>query len=66
MEGQDLRALARLWPNRTHESNWCKAALCALGAHRWYSMKVRGVQFSFCRWCPKIKVDDTELTQLRL
>jgi hypothetical protein len=70
MEAQDLKALARLWPNRTHESNWSKAALCALGVHRWYridvNMTVRGVQYSFCRWCPKVKVDDTESPQLRL
>jgi len=30
-------ALARLSPHRTHESNWLKALLCALGLHRWYS-----------------------------
>lgn len=29
-------ALARLSPHRTHESNWFKAMLCALGFHRWY------------------------------
>ncbi len=29
-------ALARLSPHRTHESNWFKALLCALGLHRWY------------------------------
>ena len=28
--------LARLSPHRTHESNWFKALLCAVGLHRWY------------------------------
>lgn len=34
-------ALEKLWPNRTHESNWLKDLLCGLGLHRWYA-----VQFS--------------------
>lgn len=29
------RSLAKLWPNRLHESNWFKNLLCYLGLHRW-------------------------------
>jgi hypothetical protein len=51
--------LARLWPNRTHESNWVKGALCAVGAHRWYrvDVPVHGLILPcrFCRWCPKVE-----------
>jgi hypothetical protein len=28
-------SLARLWPNRVHESNWLKTLACWLGLHRW-------------------------------
>src|SRR5215467_7057090 len=30
-------ALARLFPHRTHESNWFKGLLCVVGLDRWYS-----------------------------
>jgi hypothetical protein len=54
----DARELARLWPNRTHESNWLKDVICGLGFHRWYSLQVSGpgktAEYSFCRWCTKV------------
>ena len=53
--------LARLWPNRCHESNWLKNLFCSLGLHRWHSLDVPGphgtvVKANFCRWCPKVKI----------
>jgi hypothetical protein len=52
--------LARLWPNRVHESNWVKSLLCRLGFHRWQEMQfgpsVALQKARFCRWCPEIKV----------
>jgi hypothetical protein len=55
----DFQSFAKLWPNRTHESNWLKAMLCALGWHRWYRLDIPVshsiIQCSFCRWCPKVK-----------
>jgi hypothetical protein len=53
----DLKSLQRLWPNRTHESNWFKTALCAMGMHRWYRMET--TRYRFCRWCPKVQVGAT-------
>jgi hypothetical protein len=53
-------ALSRLSPHRTHESNWLKALLCALGLHRWYSPTLTALVpqqgIRFCRWCPAVKV----------
>lgn len=60
LTAQQLRALQRLWPNRAHESNWLKAAVCKLGLHRWYEIKMPGHQpplsCLYCRWCPEVKV----------
>jgi hypothetical protein len=63
MEGRDqLRKLQRLWPNRTHESNWLKDAICAMGFHRWYALEASDrdatLKCSFCRWCAKLRVLD--------
>jgi hypothetical protein len=59
MEARDqLRMLQRLWPNRTHESNWLKDAICAVGFHRWYPLEIATLKCSFCRWCAKVKVLD--------
>jgi hypothetical protein len=59
----DLASLAKLWPNRTHESNWMKDAICALGFHRWYPLEVSTSQAkincNFCRWCSEVKVLNT-------
>jgi hypothetical protein len=52
-------SLARLWPNRVHESNWLKNLACWLGLHRWHDMKFEGLPPAnaarFCRWCSKSK-----------
>jgi hypothetical protein len=50
--------LARLWPNREHESNWLKALLCSVGIHRWHRVSLfcqEQNEIAFCRWCPRIK-----------
>jgi hypothetical protein len=51
--------LARLWPNRVHESNWIKSLACHFGLHRWQEMKFEDSQSAqlvrFCRWCTKVK-----------
>jgi hypothetical protein len=52
-------ALAKLWPNRVHESNWVKNVACHFGFDRWQEMKFEDSQSSqlvrFCRWCARIK-----------
>jgi hypothetical protein len=52
-------ALAKLWPNRVHESNWVKNWACHFGLHRWQEMKFEDSQSAqlvrFCRWCARIK-----------
>lgn len=54
------KQLARLWPNRQHESNWVRDLLCAFGMHRWSKLNLDhllpGKEVEFCRWCPKIRV----------
>jgi hypothetical protein len=59
----DPALLARLWPNRCHESNWLKDAVCALGFHRWYRLELGDSQTtvvcSFCERCSKVKVHET-------
>jgi hypothetical protein len=51
--------LARLWPNRVHESNWLKSLACEAGFHRWQEMKFEGFAegkaVRSCRWCAKVK-----------
>jgi len=50
--------LAKLWPNRVHESNWVKSLACHFGLHRWQGMKFEDSQsrqlVRFCRWCAKV------------
>jgi hypothetical protein len=63
-------SLARLWPNRVHESNWLKSLACWLGSHRWYEMRLEGLMPAsaarFCRWCPKVEwVADVEAVRTR-
>lgn len=52
--------LARLWPNRVHESNWLKSLACRMGIHHWHDMKFEGFAqddtVRFCRWCAKLKI----------
>jgi hypothetical protein len=64
----DLAAqLARLWPNRLHESNWLKNFLCWLGLHRWSPLgqasALPGREVKFCRWCASVKVDGVNYTE---
>lgn len=53
-------ALAKLAPNRVHESSWLKNLLCSLGLHRWHYPNLGGSipprEVRVCRWCPKVKV----------
>jgi len=55
-------ALARLSPHRTHESNWFKALLCALGFDRWYHPELAGLVLEegirSCRWCSALRFRD--------
>lgn len=58
-------SLARLWPNRVHESNWLKSLTCWLGLHRWHEMRLEELlpttTVRFCRWCSKVEcVADVE------
>ncbi|HXY78801.1 MAG TPA: hypothetical protein VEH47_08300 [Candidatus Acidoferrales bacterium] len=54
-----IASLARLWPNRQHESNWLKSLACRLGMHRWQELDIGRLvpneKASFCRWCTKIR-----------
>jgi hypothetical protein len=58
--------LRKLWPHRTHESNWLKDVACRLGQHRWYAMtlndSVSGLRIActFCRFCTEVKVDGVQ------
>jgi len=61
-ESQVLAAsLAKLWPNRLHESNALKNLCCRVGLHRWAQLDLRdlaeGRDVRFCRWCSDIKID---------
>lgn len=59
----DLAPLGKLWPNREHESNWLKGLICAVGFHRWHTLKVGNTTFDFCRWCPEIRSSEAEAEQ---
>jgi len=56
--------LAKLWPHRTHESNWLRDVACRFGLHRWYPMTLNDsesglrIACTFCRSCTEVKVDD--------
>jgi hypothetical protein len=58
--------LMKLWPHRTHESNWLRAVICRLGWHAWYPMtlndSVSGLRVvcTFCRRCTEVIVDDVQ------
>jgi len=56
-------ALAKLAPNRMHESSWLKNLLCSLSLHRWYypnlGSSIPPKEVSLCRWCPKVRVHGT-------
>jgi len=48
-----IASLARLWPNREHESSWLKNLLCSLGIHRWQELDISRLvpndKATFCR-----------------
>jgi hypothetical protein len=54
-------SLAKLWPNRLHESNALKNMLCGVGLHRWAQLDLRelaqGKDVRFCHWCSDLKID---------
>jgi hypothetical protein len=57
------KSLARLWPNRMHESSFLKNFFCHVGLHRWAQPSLHQHVPSqetvrFCRWCSKIKVNE--------
>lgn len=61
---EELKPLLRkLWPNRTHESNWLKDAGCGIGLHRWYQMTLNDaesrlrIDCTFCRSCTEVRVN---------
>ena len=56
-----IASLARLWPNREHESSAIAGLLCRAGIHYWRcldtSQLAPGRDVRFCFWCSKIKLD---------
>lgn len=54
-------SLARLWPNREHESSAVTGLLCRIGIHRWRTLDLSGIapgrDVRFCFWCSDIKID---------
>jgi hypothetical protein len=54
-------SLARLWPNREHESSAVASLLCRIGIHRWRQLDLTELapnrHIRFCFWCPNIKID---------
>ncbi len=55
------RQLARLWPNREHESNALASLCCRIGIHRWRQLDLTDIapnrNIRFCFWCSAIKID---------
>jgi len=63
-------SLARLWPNRVHESDWFRSLACWLGLHRWHKLRIEGLlpvsTARFCGWCSKVEcVADVEADRTR-
>lgn len=56
-------ALARLWPNREHESSAVASLLCRIGVHYWRQLDLTEFtphrNIRFCFWCSNIKIDGT-------
>jgi hypothetical protein len=54
-------SLAKLWPNREHESNAAKGLCCRFGWHRWRQLNLeelasdKEVRYSF--WCSKVRIN---------
>jgi hypothetical protein len=55
------KSLARLWPNREHESSALASLLCRIGIHRWRQLDLTEIapnrNIRFCFWCSNIKID---------
>ena len=53
--------MAKLWPNREHESNILLAQFCRVGLHRWRRLDLAalapGKDIAHCFWCSKVKID---------
>jgi hypothetical protein len=60
---QLAKSLARLWPNREHESSALASLLCRIGLHRWRQLDLTNLApnrtIRFCFWCFNIKIDNT-------
>jgi hypothetical protein len=60
------RQLARLWPNREHESNALASLCCRIGLHRWRQLDLTDIapnrNIRFCFWCSAIKINDVIYT----
>ena len=56
-------SLARLWPNRAHESSAIASFLCRVGIHRWRALDLTELApnrtIRFCFWCSDVKIDGT-------
>jgi len=54
-------SLARLWPNREHESSAAASLLCRAGIHRWRQLDLTELapnrNIRFCFWCSAVKID---------
>jgi len=55
------KSLARLWPNREHESSAPASLLCRIGIHRWRKLDLTDIapnrNIRFCFWCSNIEID---------
>jgi len=56
------KSMAKLWPNRLHESGAFRSLPCHVGLHRWAQLHVENLlpekkEIRFCRWCSKVKVN---------
>ena len=62
-DAQLATQVAKLWPNREHESSAVLGHLCRLGLHRWRQLDLTtlapGKHIHFCFWCSKIKIGPT-------
>ena len=60
-DAQLATQVARLWPNREHESSAVLGHLCRLRLHRWRQLDLAtlapGKDIHFCFWCSRIKID---------
>jgi hypothetical protein len=53
--------LARLWPNREHESSAVTGLFCRMGIHFWRKLDLTDLKLEkgvrFCFWCSKIRIN---------